>query len=84
MAKACIPVVIGKVADPACAALFVHAMPVKVGPAPVVTNFTTMEFGLVPVNVLATKSLLTEREANPLGVIKQEQHDTNCSSGEKA
>lgn len=72
----------GNAADPAVAALFVQLMPVYVGPAPVLTNFTTTEFGFTPVSVLLITSSFTDKETNPLGVIRQEQQEINCSSGE--
>ena len=69
---------------PATAALFVQDAPAKSELALVATILMTTELGRTPVRVLLIKSLLTDREINPFGVIRQEQHDTNCSSGEKA
>ena len=71
------------------AALFVQVLPVKVGtpplpPVPVVISFITAEFARIPVNVLFIRSLVTDKETNPLGVITQEQQVTSCSSGENA
>ena len=74
----------GKASVPANAALLVQAVPVKPGPAAVFTNFTTTELGRTPVSVLLTRSWLTERETKPFGVIKHEQQETSCSSGENA
>src|SRR2546422_7673202 len=48
------------------------------------SSFTTIEFGRTPVSVLLTRSLLAERDTSPLGVIRQEQQEINCSSGENA
>ena len=50
----------------------------------VATSFTTTEVGTAGVSVLLVKSLLTDSDTSPFGVTGQEQHDTNCSSGEKA
>ena len=82
--KANMPFASGNAAEPANAALLVQFVPVNPTPAPVLTSFTTTELGRTPVRVLLIKSLLTDREAKPLGVIRQEQQDTNCSSGENA
>ena len=74
----------GNAAVPANAALLVHVFPEKAALAPELTSFTTTEFGRTPVNVLLTKSAFTESETNPFGVIRQEQQEISCSSGEKA
>lgn len=62
---------------PAKAALFVQLMPVKAAVAPVFTSLITTEFGRTPVSVLLMRSLLTDRETRPLGVIRQEQQLTS-------
>ena len=82
--KANMPLASGNVAEPANAALLVQLPPAKLAPAPVLTSFTTTELGRTPVRVLLIRSLFTESEANPFGVIRQEQQETNCSSGENA
>lgn len=82
--KANIPFASGNAVEPANAALLVQFVPVNPAPAPVLTSFTTIELGRTPVSVLLIRSLFTESEANPFGVIKQEQQETNCSSGENA
>ena len=76
--------VILKAGVPASAALLVQLVPVPPVPAMVAINFTTTEFGRIPVNVLPSRSVVTDKEARPFGVIKQEQQEINCSSGEKA
>lgn len=83
---ASIPFTIGKAVPPivASAALLVQVVPVKVSVAPVFTSFMTTELGRTPVRVLLIRSLVTESETNPFGVIRQEQQEINCSSGEKA
>lgn len=50
----------------------------------VAISLTTREVGLPGVKVLLAKSLFAEIELRPSGVTKHEQHETNCSSGEKA
>lgn len=83
---ASIPFTIGKAVPPmvASAALLVQVVPVKVSVAPVFTSFMTTELGRTPVRVLLIRSLVTESETSPFGVIRQEQQEINCSSGEKA
>ena len=83
---ASMPPTIGKAVPPkvASAALLVQVVPVKVSDAPVFTNFITTELGRTPVKVLLTRSLFTDSETSPLGVIRQEQQEINCSSGENA
>ena len=76
--------VILKAEVPASAALLVQLVPVPPAPAVVAINFTTTEFGRIPVSVLPSKSVVTDKEARPFGVIKQEQHEISCSSGENA
>ena len=78
------PVANGNPAEPASAALFEQLVPVKPAPAPVLTSFIITEFGVTPVSVFLVRSFFTDRETSPLGVTKQEQHDTNCSSAENA
>ena len=68
---------------PARAALFVQDVPAKSELALVERILMTTELGRTPVRVLLIKSLLTDKDISPFGVIRQEQHDTNCSSGEK-
>ena len=82
--KASNPEANGKAAVPASGALLVQVVPVAVGPASVFNSLTTMELGLTPVSVLLTKSLFADRDTNPFGVIRQEQQETSCSSGENA
>ena len=84
MPKAKEPAARGKLVVPASAALFVQFMPVNAAPAAVFRSFKTMELGLMPVRVLLIKSLFTDSETSPFGVIRQEQQATNCSSAEKA
>ena len=43
-----------------------------------------MESGRIPVSVLLTRSLFAVRCTSPFGVTRQEQQETNCSSGENA
>ena len=66
------------------AARFVQLVPLPPGPAKVESSFTTIELGRTPVSVFAMMSWSTERDTKPFGVTKQEQHEINCSSGEKA
>ena len=46
------------------------------------SNLITTEFGLIPVKVLLTRSLTTDRLFNPFGVTRVEQQAISCSSGE--
>jgi hypothetical protein len=46
------------------------------------TSLTTADVGMTPVKVVLSKSAFSESDAKPFGVTKQEQHETNCSSGE--
>ena len=82
--KASKPEANGKLAEPATAALLVQLVLLNALPAPVFTIFKITEFGRTPVKVLLSTSLLSEREARPFGVMRQEQQETNCSSGENA
>ena len=50
--------------------------------AGVETTFTTTDDGRMGVSVLLMRSSTTENDASPLGVTRQEQQETNCSSGE--
>ena len=45
-------------------------------------NLITTEFGRMPVSVLLVRSLTTDRLFKPFGVIRVEQHEISCSSGE--
>ena len=49
-----------------------------------VDKLNNYELGRKPVRLLLIRSLLTDKETSPLGVIRQEQQETNCSSGENA
>ena len=82
--NACIAPTNGKAAVPASAALLVQEVPLNAIPAPVLTSFTTTEFGRTPVSVLLVRSLVTDSETKPFGVIRQEQQEISCSSGENA
>ena len=79
VAQAAMPVVNKLVPVPTVAALqeadVVPALP---------SNFTTREVGRWDVRVLLSMSLMTEREASPFGVMRQEQQEANRSSGENA
>lgn len=68
----------GKPGLPAAAALLPHEVP------RVAKSLTTIEFGRMPVRVVLIRSSTTDSAARPLGVTRQEQHDTICSSGENA
>ena len=83
MPNATKPAANGKLVVPARAAELVQVAPLKSAPAPVATNLTTTELGFTPVRVLLIKSEFTDSDARALGVSKQEQHEINCSSGEK-
>ncbi len=48
----------------------------------VAISLTTTAVGTPGVKVLLIRSLRTDREASPLGVTGQAQHEINCSSGE--
>jgi hypothetical protein len=65
-------------------ALFVQSVPLPPVPAIVDNNFTAIEPGRTPVNVLLVRSFTTDKEASPFGVTRQEQQEINCSSGENA
>lgn len=65
------------------AALLVQLVPVPPVPARVARSLITTEFGRTPVSVLLIKSFCAESETSPFGVTRQEQHEINCSSGEK-
>ena len=82
--KASTPPASGKGAVPAKAAELVQLVPVKLAAAPVFTSFTTIELGRTPVSVLLIMSWFTESDTKPLGVMRQEQQLTSCSSGENA
>src|ERR1039458_9665678 len=53
-------------------------------PARVESTFTTTEDGTTPVRVLIVRSRLTPNSTTPFGVMRQEQQEMSCSSGENA
>ena len=89
--QASIPLAIGKGAAPpgteANAALLVQEVappPATATLASVLSSLITTELGRMPVKVLLTRSPFTDKDTKPLGVIRQEQQEINCSSGENA
>ena len=86
-AEAAMPGARGNDGDPARAAEFVQVFPVKSGaaavpPVAVESSLITNESGRIA-SVLS-RSRLMESDARLLGVIRQEQQETNDSSGVKA
>jgi hypothetical protein len=69
---------------PGVAAELLQLVPVPFPPARVETSLTTTDVGRTAVAVLLIRLLMTEIEASPSGVTRQEQQDTSSSPGSNA